>query len=75
VNTLRSIDGLGTLSREEMVQQGLLEYIAFPDALRGKYQCFTQADQTRLRAAGYEAPFLTVQEGVDRYVRWLFGQL
>ena len=28
-----------------------------------------------LRAAGYDAPFLSVQEGVDRYVRWLFGQL
>ncbi|MEX3703963.1 ADP-L-glycero-D-mannoheptose-6-epimerase, partial [Paraburkholderia sp. BR14317] len=42
-----------------------------PDALRGKYQCFTQADQSKLRAAGYDAPFLTVQEGVDRYVRWL----
>ena len=46
-----------------------------PDALRGKYQCFTQADQTKLRAAGYDAPFLSVQEGVDRYVRWLFGQV
>ena len=46
-----------------------------PDALRGKYQCFTQADQSKLRAAGYDAPFLSVQEGVDRYVRWLSGQL
>ncbi len=30
-------------------QQGLLEYIPFPDALRGKYQCYTQADLTALR--------------------------
>jgi ADP-L-glycero-D-manno-heptose 6-epimerase len=58
-----------------MVQRGLVEYVPFPDALRGKYQCFTQADPTRLRAAGYDAPFLTVQEGVDRYVRWLSGQV
>jgi ADP-L-glycero-D-manno-heptose 6-epimerase len=57
------------------VQRGLIEYIPFPDALRGKYQCFTQADQSKLRAAGYDAPFLSVQEGVDRYVRWLFGQV
>ncbi|VXC30419.1 ADP-L-glycero-D-mannoheptose-6-epimerase, NAD(P)-binding [Burkholderia sp. 8Y] len=75
VNTLRAINGEAPLSLAELVQRGLIEYIPFPDALRGKYQCFTQADQTRLRAAGYEAPFLTVQEGVDRYVRWLFGQL
>ncbi|QSN60598.1 MULTISPECIES: ADP-glyceromanno-heptose 6-epimerase [unclassified Caballeronia] len=75
VNSLRAIDGEAPLSLAELVQRGLIEYIPFPDALRGKYQCFTQADQTRLRAAGYEAPFLTVQEGVDRYVRWLFGQL
>ncbi|SAK99185.1 ADP-glyceromanno-heptose 6-epimerase [Caballeronia ptereochthonis] len=75
VNSLRALNGEATLSLAELVQRGLIEYIPFPDALRGKYQCFTQADQSRLRAAGYDAPFLTVQEGVDRYVRWLFGQL
>jgi ADP-L-glycero-D-manno-heptose 6-epimerase len=75
VNSLRAIDGQAPLSLAELVQRGLIEYIPFPDALRGKYQCFTQADQSKLRSAGYEAPFLTVQQGVDRYVRWLFGQL
>jgi ADP-L-glycero-D-manno-heptose 6-epimerase len=75
VNSLRALNGEASLSLAELVQRGLLEYIPFPDALRGKYQCFTQADQSKLRAAGYDAPFLTVQEGVDRYVRWLFGQL
>jgi ADP-L-glycero-D-manno-heptose 6-epimerase len=75
VNSLRAIGGEAPLSLAELVQRGLIEYIPFPDALRGKYQCFTQADQSKLRSAGYEAPFLTVQQGVDRYVRWLFGQL
>jgi ADP-L-glycero-D-manno-heptose 6-epimerase len=75
VNSLRAIDGEAPLSLAELVQRGLIEYIPFPDALRGKYQCFTQADQSKLRSAGYEAPFLTVQQGVDRYVRWLFGRL
>jgi hypothetical protein len=37
-----------------MVQEGLVEYVKFPDALRGKYQCFTQSDVSRLRAAGYD---------------------
>lgn len=73
VNTLRELDGKPALPLPELVQDGTIEYIAFPDALRGKYQCFTQADLTKLRAAGYEAPFLTVQEGVARYVRWLNG--
>ena len=75
VNSLRAIDGEAPLSLAELVQRGLIEYIAFPDALRGKYQCFTQANQSKLREAGYDAAFLTVQEGVDRYVRWLFAQL
>ncbi|CAN7427799.1 ADP-glyceromanno-heptose 6-epimerase [Caballeronia sp. LjRoot31] len=75
VNSLRAIDGEAPLSLSELVQRGLIEYIPFPDALRGKYQCFTQADQSKLREAGYDAAFLTVQEGVNRYVRWLFGQL
>ncbi|WP_321800163.1 ADP-glyceromanno-heptose 6-epimerase [Caballeronia sp. J97] len=75
VNSLRAQNGEAALSLAELVQRGLIEYVQFPDALRGKYQCFTQADQSKLRAAGYDASFLTVQEGVDRYVRWLFGQL
>lgn len=75
VNTLRGLQGQAALTLEQLVADGLVEYIPFPDALRGKYQCFTQADTGRLRAAGYDAPFLTVQQGVERYVRWLSGQL
>ncbi|CAG2143227.1 ADP-glyceromanno-heptose 6-epimerase [Cupriavidus plantarum] len=71
VNTLREADDKPPLSLEDMVQEGLVEYIKFPDALRGKYQSFTQSDVSRLREAGYDAPFLTVQEGVARYCKWL----
>ena len=49
----------------------MIEYIPFPDALRGKYQCFTQADLTKLRAAGYTEAFLDVEQGVGRYIEWL----
>ncbi len=73
INTLRAAKGEAPLSLEAMVADGLLKYIPFPDALRGKYQCFTQADLTRLRQAGYQAPFLSVEEGVKRYVNWLIG--
>lgn len=71
VNTLRGAEGKPPLTLEEMEQEGLIEYIKFPDALRGKYQCFTQSDVSRLRGAGYTAPFYTVEEGVARYCRWL----
>jgi ADP-L-glycero-D-manno-heptose 6-epimerase len=53
------------------VQQGLLEYVPFPDALRGKYQCYTQADLTALREAGCEHPFADVATGVAEYMREL----
>lgn len=71
VNTLRGAEGKPPLTLDEMEQEGLIEYIKFPDALRGKYQCFTQSDVSRLRGAGYTAPFYTVEEGVARYCRWL----
>lgn len=54
-----------------LLAAGKIEYVPFPDALVGKYQCFTQADLTRLRAAGYEAPFAPVERGVAAYVAQL----
>ena len=52
-------------------QRGRIEYIAFPDHLKGCYQSYTQADMSSLRQAGYSAPFLSVEEGVQRYMAWL----
>jgi ADP-L-glycero-D-manno-heptose 6-epimerase len=52
----------------ELVDAGVIEYVAFPPALVGRYQSYTQADVSALRAAGYAAPFLGVDEGVARYV-------
>ncbi len=71
LNTCRAAEGLPALTLAQLQQEGLIEYIAFPDALRGKYQSFTQADLTQLRAAGYRGEFATVEEGVGRYVRQL----
>jgi ADP-L-glycero-D-manno-heptose 6-epimerase len=71
INACRSLAGETPLALEEIVAAGLLEYTTFPEALKGKYQAYTQADLTRLRAAGYTAPFASVEEGVARYVAWL----
>ena len=57
-----------------MLSKGLIEYVPFPAGLKDKYQSYTQADLAQLRAAGYKAPFLTVEEGVTRYVEWLLAQ-
>jgi ADP-L-glycero-D-manno-heptose 6-epimerase len=74
VNALRAAEGEEPLSLAQMQAQGLIEYVPFPEGLEAKYQSFTQADLDRLRAAGYAAPFLTVEEGVSRYVQWLLEQ-
>lgn len=71
VNTLREVEGKPALSLAELQAQGLIEYIPFPEALRGKYQSYTQADIGRLREIGYADPFLTVEQGVARYVTHL----
>jgi ADP-L-glycero-D-manno-heptose 6-epimerase len=47
---------------------GQIEYIPFPDDLRGRYQSFTEADISNLTMAGYSTPFKTVQEGVASYL-------
>jgi len=73
VNTLRAAQGQPALPLAEAVAQRLIEYIAFPEALRGKYQAFTQADPGRLRAAGFTAPMMSVEEGTAAYVRWLLA--
>ena len=39
-----------------------------PDALKGRYQYFTQARMARLRAAGYDRPFAALEDGVADYV-------
>jgi ADP-L-glycero-D-manno-heptose 6-epimerase len=68
VNAIRRSRGEKGLSTEALRDAGAIEYIPFPAALVGKYQSFTQADVGALRKAGYATPFLTVEEGVGRYV-------
>ncbi len=64
VAVVNALKGGGVPDAASAVSQGLLEYIPFPDALRGKYQCYTQADLTALRAAGCDHVFADVQTGV-----------
>ena len=67
VNACRAERDEPQLTLEQMQSQGIIEYIPFPQDLKGRYQSYTEADITALRNAGYTAPFLTVEEGVARY--------
>lgn len=51
--------------------KGQVQFIPFPDELKGRYQSFTQADISQLRAAGYSEPFANVASGVAQYLQWL----
>ena len=70
VNALRAERGEAELPLAQLVEQGLIRYIPFPDDLKGRYQSYTQADVSRLRAAGFQAPMRDVRTGVSEYVRY-----
>ena len=74
VNACRAAAGEARQSVAELVAAGVISYIPFPLQLAGKYQSFTEADLARLRAAGYGAPMLGIDEGVARYVERLISE-
>ena len=45
-----------------------IDWVDTPEALRDRYQYFTEADIRKLRGAGYDQPFAPVEEGVRDYV-------
>lgn len=60
------------LAKAVYIAVGKEPKIAFrdmPEGLRGKYQYYTQASMFKLREAGYDKPFTTLEEGIRRYVR------
>ena len=75
INALRSNKGEAKLTLEQMHQQQLIRYIAFPEQLKGKYQSYTQANIEALRKVGYAQPFYSVDEGTTRYVNYLLSRV
>jgi len=67
VNASRAARQERALTLAEMREQGVIRYIPFPAELKGKYQSYTEADLSALRASGYGDPFLSVEQGVARY--------
>ena len=50
---------------------GELEYVPFPEVLKGKYQSFTEADSSKLLAAGYDGGFTNIEEAIAEYCELL----
>ncbi|MDO8769069.1 MAG: ADP-glyceromanno-heptose 6-epimerase [Burkholderiaceae bacterium] len=77
VNAMRQVqqtpETMLPLTLQQAVDQQLIAYVAFPDALVGKYQCHTQADLGALRGVGCQHVFADVNQGVTAYIRHLAG--
>ena len=65
----RSFDDLARTVFAAMEATPNIEYIDTPPEIRERYQYFTEARMERLRAAGYDAPFTSLEDGVAAYVR------
>ncbi len=74
VNAAISAKGGESLSLPELLAGGLIQYIPFPEQLRGKYQAFTQADITKLRLTGYKNEIASVELGIAEYYKWWISQ-
>ncbi len=48
-----------------------IEFVPMPEGMRGKYQYFTRADISKLRAVGYSAKISTLEEGVADFLPYL----
>ncbi|PPC94734.1 MAG: ADP-glyceromanno-heptose 6-epimerase [Methylotenera sp.] len=65
----RAFKDLATTVMTSMGRTPHITYIDMPDDLKGKYQYFTEANMTKLRAAGYTQAFYSLEEGVQDYVQ------
>ena len=65
----RSFKDLATAVFNAMDREPSISYIDMPEPLRDRYQYFTEAPIDRIRAAGYDKPIQSLEEGVTDYVR------
>jgi ADP-L-glycero-D-manno-heptose 6-epimerase len=65
----RSFFDLASAVYAALGKQADIEFVPTPESIRDKYQYFTQADMTRLQAAGYPADFIELEEGIRSYVQ------
>lgn len=57
-----------------MDKEPKIDFIPTPEDIRDKYQYFTEANMSKLRTAGYQESFMSIEEGIGDYVRnYLIG--
>jgi len=67
----RSFYDLADNTFKAMGKETRIEFIDTPVEIRDKYQYFTEANMMKLRQAGYDGSFTSLEEGVRQYVRFL----
>ncbi len=65
----RSWNDLATAVFAALGKESAIDYIPMPEFLRDKYQYYTCADMSKLRAAGYITPTMSLEESVTEYVQ------
>jgi ADP-L-glycero-D-manno-heptose 6-epimerase len=65
----RSFEDLAKATFKAMGERENIEYIDTPIDIRDKYQYFTEAKMDKLKKAGYNKPFYSLEEGVEDYVK------
>lgn len=65
----RSFKDLATATYTSAGVEPKINYIEMPETLRPKYQYFTQANNDKLRAAGYNGGFTELEDGIAQYVQ------
>ena len=68
--TARTFLDLASATFRAMGREPDISFIDTPADIRDKYQYFTEAEMQKLRTAGYTAPFATLEEGVEDYVKY-----
>lgn len=71
VNYCREQKGETVLSMDDMIAQKVINYIPFPEKLKGKYQSYTCADITALRESGFNQDFHMLADSIPKYMRWI----
>ncbi len=69
-----TFNSLGKATFLALDREPVIEYIDTPEDIRDKYQYFTCADMSKLKNAGYDKEFTSLEDGVSDYVKnYLIG--
>lgn len=70
----RTFEDMALAMFEACGKESNITYVDMPEGLVDKYQYFTQADISKLRAAGYDKPMTSLKDGIKKYVQDYLAQ-